>query len=64
MDDIIRTCDLTPCDFFLWGNVKSQVYADNPTTIEQLKTIIERVIREITPNLCERVMENWVDRMR
>ena len=49
MDDIIRTCDLTPCDVFLWGYVKSQVYSDNPTTIEPLKTNIGCVIREITP---------------
>lgn len=59
-----RSCDLTPCDSFLWGYVKSQVYADNPTTIQQLKTNIERVIREITPDLCERVLKNWVERMR
>lgn len=59
-----RSCDLTPCDFFLWGYVKSQVYADNPTTIEQLKINIERAIGEIQPNLCEKVMENWTNRMR
>ena len=22
-----RSCDLTPCDFFLWGHVKDKVYA-------------------------------------
>ena len=26
-----RSCDLTPLDYFLWGYVKSLVYADKPT---------------------------------
>ncbi|GFX75713.1 uncharacterized protein TNCV_3575381 [Trichonephila clavipes] len=25
-----RSCDLTPLDYFLWGYVKSMVYADKP----------------------------------
>jgi len=25
-----KSCDLTPCDFFLWGNIKSLVYANKP----------------------------------
>ena len=32
-----RSCDLTPLDFFLWGFLKSKVYANRPATIEQLK---------------------------
>ncbi|GFX99449.1 DUF4817 domain-containing protein [Trichonephila clavipes] len=25
-----RSCDLTPLDYFMWGYVKSLVYADKP----------------------------------
>lgn len=50
-----RSCDITPLDYFLWGYVKSLVYADKSTTIEQLKINIIRVIDEIGPDLCERV---------
>ncbi|GFT10473.1 transposable element Tcb1 transposase [Trichonephila clavipes] len=32
-----RSCDLTPLDYFLWGYVKSLVYADKPQTLD-LKT--------------------------
>ncbi|GFX80568.1 hypothetical protein TNCV_498361 [Trichonephila clavipes] len=32
-----RTCDLTPLDYFMWGYVKSLVYADNPQTLDHLK---------------------------
>jgi hypothetical protein len=41
-----RSCDLTPCDFFLWGFVKSRVYANKPQTIPELKVEIRRVIGE------------------
>jgi len=30
----LRSCDLTPLDFFLWGYLKSQVYTNKPQTIE------------------------------
>lgn len=58
-----RSCDLTPLDFFLWGYVKSLVYTNNPQTSDDLKVNITRVIREIQPNLLERVIENWVRRL-
>lgn len=53
-----RSCDLTPLDFFLWGHVKSLVYADKPQTLDDLRANIERVIAEIDGDLCERVMQN------
>ncbi|GFW91966.1 uncharacterized protein TNCV_2152461 [Trichonephila clavipes] len=33
-----RSCDLTPLDYFLWGYVKSLVYADKPQTLDHLET--------------------------
>lgn len=59
-----RSCDLTPLDYFLWGYVKSLVYATKPATIDALETEIERVIAEIRPQMLEKVIENWTDRMR
>ncbi|GFU72937.1 DUF4817 domain-containing protein [Trichonephila clavipes] len=32
-----RSCDLTPLDYFLWGYVKSIVYADKPQTLDHLE---------------------------
>ncbi|GFV37385.1 putative DD41D transposase [Trichonephila clavipes] len=40
-----RSCDLTPLDYFLWGYVKSLVYADKPQTLDHLEDIIRRVIK-------------------
>lgn len=47
-----RSCDLTQCDFFLWGYVKSQVHANNPQDIHQLKEI-RRVIGRIGRDVSE-----------
>ncbi|GFY34930.1 putative DD41D transposase [Trichonephila clavipes] len=38
-----RSCDLTPLDYFLWGYVKSLVYADKPQTLDHLEDNIRRV---------------------
>lgn len=59
-----RSCDLTPLDFFLWGYLKSLVFANNPTTIEQLKENITREIQAIQPDMLARVMRNWTHRIR
>ncbi|GFU33174.1 putative DD41D transposase [Trichonephila clavipes] len=44
-----RSCDLTPLDHFLWGYVKSLVYADKPQTLDHLEDNIRRVIADIRP---------------
>ncbi|GFW06609.1 hypothetical protein TNCV_2189421 [Trichonephila clavipes] len=42
-----RSCDLTPLDYFLWGYVKSLVYADKPQTLDHLENNIRRVIADV-----------------
>ncbi|GFU58703.1 hypothetical protein TNCV_932491 [Trichonephila clavipes] len=37
-----RSCDLTPIDYFLWGYVKSLVYADKPQMLDHLEDNIRR----------------------
>jgi hypothetical protein len=59
-----RSCDLTSCDYFLWGLVKSRVYVNKPRTIPELKSEIRRVIGEIEPQLCGKIIENFVERGR
>ncbi|GFX86801.1 putative transposable element [Trichonephila clavipes] len=44
-----RSCDLTSLDYFLWGYVKSLVYADKPQTLDHLEDNIRRVIADIRP---------------
>ncbi|GFT91384.1 transposable element Tc3 transposase [Trichonephila clavipes] len=54
-----RSCDLTPLDYFVWGYVKSLVYADKPQTLDHLEDNIRRVIADIRPQMLEKVIENW-----
>ncbi|GFX68841.1 transposable element Tc3 transposase [Trichonephila clavipes] len=58
-----RSCDLTPLDYFLWGCVKSLVYADKPQTLDHLEDNICRVIADIRPQMLEKVIENWTSRL-
>ncbi|GFY21286.1 putative transposable element [Trichonephila clavipes] len=58
-----RSCDLTPLDYFLWGYVKSLVYADKPQTLDHLEENIRRVIAYIRPQMLEKVIENWMSRL-
>ncbi|GFW72779.1 putative DD41D transposase [Trichonephila clavipes] len=58
-----RSCDLTPLNYFLWGYVKSLVYADKPQTLDHLEDNIRRVIADIPPQMLEKVIENWTSRL-
>ncbi|GFV00832.1 transposase [Trichonephila clavipes] len=58
-----RSCDFTPLDYFLWGYVKSLVYADKPQTLDHLEDNIRRVIADIRPQMLEKVIENWTSRL-
>jgi len=53
-----RSPDLSACDFFLWGHIKSKVYVTRPTTLLQLKTRIQEVIALIPMEMLQRVMQN------
>lgn len=55
-----RSCDLTPLDFFLWGFLKSRVYASRPGSIDELQQNIRHEISHITPDFCQKVIENGV----
>lgn len=58
-----RSCDLTPLDFFLWGYVKSLVYANKPQTLDDLKNNIRRDNAGISAQMCGNVAKNWVQRL-
>ena len=49
---------MTPPDFFLWGYLKSKVYADKPRTIAKLKNNIRREIAAISTDTLAKTMEN------
>ena len=48
--------DATPCDFFLWGYVKDQVYVPPlPASIPELKVGIRTAIETITADMLQTV---------
>lgn len=59
-----RSPDLTACDFFLWGFLKSRVYVNKPQTLAALKANIEEEVAELTPDVLRKVMENAIKRAR
>ncbi|CAI6359906.1 unnamed protein product [Macrosiphum euphorbiae] len=59
-----RSPDLSPCDFFLWGHLKAQVYTHRPTSLEARKEAITQEVAAITPQMTRRAMENFRERLR
>ena len=59
-----RSPDLTPCDFFLWGYLKSKVYQTAPSDIQDLT---QRIVSEAdaikqNPQLVKRAMRDILRR--
>ena len=56
-----RSPGATPCDFFLWGYVKDQVYVPPlPATIPELKVLIRTAIETITVDMLQTVWTNSI----
>lgn len=55
--------DLNPCDYFLWGYLKSKVWATSPRTIPDLKNAITNEINQIDSDLCKRVISSFQNRL-
>ena len=54
--------DLNPCDYFLWGYLKSKVYSPYPSTTEELKKNIRREFKKISKETIGKVVENFAAR--
>ena len=55
--------DLSMCDFFLWGYLKSRVYAHKPCMLNDLKEAIRQEIRPIDRKLLARVVDDFKKRL-
>jgi hypothetical protein len=52
-----RSPDPTPCDFFLWGRSKEEVYWAKPCTMEQLEDRIQKVITDIPHDFLQKTLD-------
>ena len=54
-----RSPDFSMCDFYLWGFLKSRVYAGKPRTLGELKTAIRENIKKIGEETLVKVEANF-----
>ena len=59
-----RSPDLTPLDFFVWGYIKSIIYATRISNIAELKAQITEAANSITPTMLENVFVEVENRFR
>lgn len=52
-----RSPDLTPCDFFLWGWAKEEVYRTKPRTLDELEDRIREVFAEVPAEFLQKSVE-------
>jgi inhibitor of nuclear factor kappa-B kinase subunit alpha len=53
-----RSPDLNPCDFYLWENLKDNVYSNNPHTFVEIKQSIRETISSIEVSELKLVSNN------
>jgi len=59
-----RSPDLSPCDVFLWGNLKEKVFKHRPRSVEDLKERIQQEIDSIPPEPTRSVMKSFRERLQ
>ena len=59
-----RSPDLSPCDFFLWGHLKADVFKSRPRTIPDLKEAIIKAVSDIPPQMVAETMKNFRERLK
>lgn len=59
-----RSPDIAPCDFFLWGYLKAEVYKHRPRTLPALRNAIQEEIDLIPQEMLVRVVQNFRGRIQ
>ena len=58
-----RSPDLSPLDFYLWGNVKHKVMQQSPSSLAELKERVKEVIAAIEEDELQRVIAEFMNRV-
>jgi hypothetical protein len=59
-----RSRDLNPCNFYLWGKLKSVVYSNSPHDLETLKQNIREAIYSVQQPELQLVSSNLFKRIQ
>ncbi|GBL90306.1 hypothetical protein AVEN_130398-1 [Araneus ventricosus] len=60
----LRSPDLTPLDFFLWGHIKGTVYTTPPPTFQYLRRRITDAYASVTPAMLHNVQREIQTRVQ
>jgi len=60
----LRSPDLSPLDFFVWGYIKGEVYKQRVQNVDELKAKIQEAASHITKEMLENVYENCLHCLR
>ena len=55
-----RSPDLNPLDYFLWGTLKKKVYADAPTTLEDMRERIVKACSAISVETIKNAKQSFI----
>jgi hypothetical protein len=55
--------DISPCDFFLFGDLKMKLKGEEFEILEELQERVEELLGLINSELMERVSEHWIERL-
>jgi len=55
--------DLNPCDYFLWGYLKSRVYNPIPKDLTELRSNLEREVKNLSKNVLKSTFLNFKKRL-
>ena len=55
--------DLNPCDFFLWGYLKSRVYNPMPKDLADLKSNLDREVKKLNKKILKSAFLNFKKRL-
>jgi len=58
-----RSPDLAPCDYFLWGYLKTKVFETKPKTIADLKQRIQDEVATIPVEMLREVIKSFRSRL-
>ena len=61
---LARSSNLAPCDYFLWGYLKSLVYNDRPQTLEDLQNAFRTELANIPLTMLERKDQSFRNRLK
>jgi hypothetical protein len=55
--------DISPCDFFRFGDLKMKLKGDESETLEELQERVEELLCLINSEFMERMYEHWIERL-